>query len=28
VARMHGRRIDLIDLVKIGPASDRTGGML
>jgi hypothetical protein len=28
VAQMHGRRIDLIDLVKIDPAVDRTGGLL
>jgi CBS domain containing-hemolysin-like protein len=28
VARMDGRRIDLIDLVKLGPAPDRTGGTL
>ena len=28
VARMHGRRIDLIDLVKIGPAGDHDGGPL
>jgi len=28
VARMHGRRIDLIDLVKTGPTRDHTGGLL